>query len=328
MSFVAVALAATTVITAASSAYSANQTRKTMDAASKDQKAVDIGKLVADARANSEANLKKSLELEKQYLPGQGEARNAAAQNFLSQLGPQAGAGRDDAMKALADFINRGQPSSTPTYGGNALTQSAADSILQQLNLGGALDPETQSAVVRGALSGGGRAGIVGSEAGRGLVARDLGLTSLQLQQSRQQNALNAGVAQSQLGVQQSQLELSAYAQFLQSLGLNFNARQGQLANSANIFELANRQALPESGLSSGSLADISVGETNRQNKNIMDLATNKATANAATLKAITTGVTSLAGQFAQGAKDNKDKKNNPTSSAATGQSQPAETEG
>lgn len=61
------------------------------------------------------------------------------------------------------------------------------DWVVSQMNLGGQIDPEMQSMVVRDALEGAGGAGIVGSDAGRGIVARDLGLTSLGLQQQRMQ---------------------------------------------------------------------------------------------------------------------------------------------
>lgn len=58
-----------------------------------------------------------------------------------------------------------------------------------QQALGGQLDPETQALVTRTALQGGGASGISGSGAQRGAVARDLGLTSMDLQNQRQGRA-------------------------------------------------------------------------------------------------------------------------------------------
>lgn len=59
-----------------------------------------------------------------------------------------------------------------------------------QLDLGGQIDPETQAQVVRGALSRSSASGMLpGTPGNRGLVARDLGLTSMDLQDSRAKNA-------------------------------------------------------------------------------------------------------------------------------------------
>ncbi len=282
MAFIAGAIIGSALIGVGGSMYAANQNKKAVQSAIDNQKQVDIGKLVADSRVNAEENLKKSLELEQTYLPGQAAVREATTQQLLTQLGSGAQGQRDDAMARLLGFIDQGRPSSTPTYEGSALFQSAADKILADLNLGGTLDAETQSAVVRGALSGGGRSGIIGSEAGRGLVARDLGLTSLQLQQARQQAALNAGNLQSQLGLQQVSLDQNAYSKYLQALGLGVDATTGQLSQAASLYNLGNSQVLPESGLSSTDIANVTVGQTNAYNQNLMNAAGMRAANNSA----------------------------------------------
>jgi hypothetical protein len=179
---------------------SARAGRKAAEEAMSKQERVDIGKLVADARANSEANLAKSLELEKKYLPGTAQLRQTTTENLLSQIAPggTAATRREEALTKLLGFT---PASAEPTYEGSPLFKAAADRIAADLALGGKLDPETQAEVVRGALSGAGRSGVIGSQAGRGLTARDLGLTSLKLQQARQGAALEAGEAQSRLGL-------------------------------------------------------------------------------------------------------------------------------
>lgn len=77
-----------------------------------------------------------------------------------------------------------------------SLRTATTKSILDELNLGGTLGPELQEQVVRNALEGASSSGFgspVGlSSGGRGLVARDLGLTSLDLAQSRRGEALGA----------------------------------------------------------------------------------------------------------------------------------------
>lgn len=275
---------------------------KAADEALSKQKTIDIGKLVADARANSEANLAKSLELEKKYLPGTAQLREATTSNLLAQFGGGAQARRAQAMESLLGF----QPASaTPTYEGSPLFKQATDRIAAELALGGKLDPETQAEVVRGALAGAGRSGIIGSQAGRGLTARDLGLTSLQLQQARQAAALGAGKMQSDLGLTQAQLGLSAGDQLLRSLGMGVEATSNELTQAGNLFQTLANQALPESGLSSGSLADIEVGQTNAYNQRLMDAAAIKAGGSMAGIQSAVGGIQSglglAAGAFGTG---------------------------
>jgi hypothetical protein len=68
----------------------------------------------------------------------------------------------------------------------NYPTQVRAD-----LDLGGQLRSDTQDQVVNAALHGASNAGIVDSNAGRGLVAKDIGLTSETLRQQRMDRAGN-----------------------------------------------------------------------------------------------------------------------------------------
>ncbi len=276
--FVAGAILGSALIGVGGSIYAANQNKKAIESAQANQKQVDIGKLVADSRVNAEENLQKSLQLERQYLPGQTAAREATTQQFLQQLSPQAAAQRQASVDQLLGFTQGG---AQPTYKGSELFQSAADKILADLNLGGQLSADTQSAVVRGALQGAGGSGVIGSEAGRGLVARDLGLTSLQLQQARQNAALQAGQIQSQLGLSQAQ-------QYLQALGMSVDATTGQIGQAANIYGLVQGMPLPESGLSSSDIANVTVGQTNAYNQNLMNAAGMRAANNSAMAGGIT----------------------------------------
>jgi hypothetical protein len=70
-----------------------------------------------------------------------------------------------------------------------AAQESYKKFVANQAGMGGALDPETQAMVTRSALEGGAGAGIAGSSAGRGVVARDLGLSSMALQNDRMDRA-------------------------------------------------------------------------------------------------------------------------------------------
>jgi hypothetical protein len=162
----------------------ANQAKKAASglAAAQQQGAIDINKLISDARTNAAENYKTSIALEQQYNPAQAALRGST-NLALANLADENTAGARARNSLLTGLT--GAP--------NSLLQHSADSILEQLALGGSLSPETQNAVMRGSLQRAGQSGIAGSQAGRGLVARDLGLTSLQLQQQRQAAALQAG---------------------------------------------------------------------------------------------------------------------------------------
>jgi hypothetical protein len=123
---------------------------------------------------------------------------------------------------------------------------------MADLELGGNLDPETQAAVMRGALARTGASGITGSQAGRGLTARDLGLTSMQLRNSRIANALQGG-------------QMLSQAEMASQMGLQ------QLVGAQTGDAMAAQQILagmlPEAGLSSGDLASVTIGNNQQQNQ-------------------------------------------------------------
>lgn len=72
------------------------------------------------------------------------------------------------------------------------LREATTKSILEELNLGGALGEELQNQVITNALEGTAASGFGVGQGGRGLVARDLGLTSLDLARQRRGEALGA----------------------------------------------------------------------------------------------------------------------------------------
>lgn len=80
-----------------------------------------------------------------------------------------------------------------------ALRSATTKSILDNLGLGSSLPPEIQDLVVRNALEGASASGFGASPGGRGLVARDLGLTGLDLGRSRRDEALKATRTQTPL---------------------------------------------------------------------------------------------------------------------------------
>ena len=236
----AAAILGSAVLGAGASIYGSKKAAK----AAKSVQPVNVAQLAADARANAETNLRRSLELEQRYLPGQAAARAGMQDALAGVFGPASQRARETALAGMLGLAERG--------GVSELTRTAADYILAELKLGARLDPETQAAVMRGALSGAGGAGILGSQAGRGLTARDLGLTSMQLQNARRQAALQAGE-------QLSRSELASLAGLQSLVG-------SQTSEALTASQLLGGM-LPEAGLSAGDLANVTVGNVNQQNQ-------------------------------------------------------------
>lgn len=252
------ALAIGAVATAGATAYTASQNRiasnKANDLIAKN--GLNISNVIDTARQNAADNLAASVALERKLQPG------TAALRLTADSGLQDLAVGHTAGLQARDALLQGITSTNP------LLQASTDSILKQLRMGGKLDPETQAAVTKASLESGGSAGISGSGAGRGLVARDLGLTSLQLLTGRQNAALTGGQALS--------------SDFASRLGLASSAAGLDSQNALNIAQLIDRRAMPDSGINSGSLVDLLVGQNNQQNQNTanrarIDVASNNA---------------------------------------------------
>ncbi len=232
--------------------------------------ALDIDKVITDARTAAADNYKNSLGLEATNNPGQAGFRNAAttaATNF-SASGPfQSSFTPGYTGPAVASSYS-GTPQS------NSLLNESADSILQQLRLGSALPADVQAQITRTALAHGGQAGLSGSFAGRGLVARDIGTTSLALLSQRQQAAQQAGGLLDQLGLAHANYGLDAAKFGLAKdqfglAGSQFGLQQ-YLANAgvgAQYKSLADAYQLPNSGLDPGAIASLYVGNNNALNQ-------------------------------------------------------------
>lgn len=221
---------------------------------------LDISKIISESRTNAATTLAESKNLEQQYFPGTTILRNATDVS-LGKLANQSTAGFQ-ARNSLLEGL--GGPIADASVSSNPLLQGAADRILGQLNLGGKLDAETQAAATRGALQGAGAAGISGSGAGRGLVARDLGLTSLALQNQRQQAALGAGNTLASLGLQGESLKLQDY---LGRYNAAASAAGQDIQGTGLLAGLIDARQMPNAGLSSTDIANLYAGQNNAQNQ-------------------------------------------------------------
>jgi hypothetical protein len=252
---------ALTLASTAATAYGAYQSGQAAKAGNGSP--VNVSGAILDAQTQATNDLQNSLNLEQQYLPGQYANMLGAFNNTNNIL-----AGNTQAQQAQSALLSQGSGvtnASTNAYLNNPLTTAANSSILQSLNMGGQLDPSTQAQVVQSALQQGGAAGISGSGAGRGLTARDLGLTSLQLLQSRQAQASTAGNAYGALGLQQQSLNLQNY---LGQIGAANSVVGLQNQYALGTQQLANNLQLPNSGLTGSQVASLDVGNTNILNNN------------------------------------------------------------
>jgi hypothetical protein len=264
----------TAVVTAVGGLAQANAAKKAAQGAK--AKPVDVDKLITDARTSAAENYKNSLALEAQYNPEQAALRGNALLrlNDLANGNVRSVAARDNLLNGVVDEAN-------------PLLESSAASILKSLALEGSLSPETQNLITRSALQTGARAGISGSDAARGLVARDLGLTSLSLQQARQQAALQAGQAMS--------------ADSLNRLNAAQNAANADTALITSVGALAAANPLPESGLSPADIAGVTIGNNNTMNQSNANYYAAKGAADAQRINSLLGFTTSMMGAYGGG---------------------------
>ncbi len=122
---------------------------------------------------------------------------------LLAEAGPMAGAANIAYNNQLAPAYRKILLDNEAAFDPNAaaLRQGTTTNILDQLNMGSSLPADLQQQVIQNALQGSAASGFGMSPGGRGLVARDLGLTGLDLLNSRINNAANYGLKNSQMGM-------------------------------------------------------------------------------------------------------------------------------
>ena len=252
---------------------------------------LNISSIISQAQTQAANDLQNSLNLEQQYLPGQAALRSSS--NTLNQ---NIASGNTTPQTLQNLLLGQGSSPivSAGQYVNNPLSTAANTSIQQSLAMGGQLDPSTQAMITQGALQGAGTAGISGSGAGRGLVARDLGLTSMQVLQGRQNQASAAGNAFGQLGLQGQSLQLQDYI--------------SRLGGANTAVSAQNSTALPNSGLTGSQVASLNVG-----NQIIANAARQQSAANTSSL------YNSLFGSGSSAANNGSSAANNGSSAANNG---------
>ena len=146
----------------------------------------------------------------------------------------------------------------------------------QQLAMGGTLDKDTQNLVTRQGLATAG--GVAGNlNLGRDVVARDLGLSSLNLENQRLANATTLGQQEAALGQGNANLSLQAQlagtnnlfdsANFLQSIDT------GDFQKRLALAQFGQNIAQPTSGLDPGSVVNLAVGNSNAKAQGLQQAA-------------------------------------------------------
>lgn len=221
---------------------------------------LDIASLVEAARTQSEENIKNSNALEAKYDPQTAALRTQSNDQLKEQLSgnTEAITTRNSILSGLLSSAN-----SVTAPEDNQLIKQSSEAILADLALGGSIDPETQAQVVRSALQTSGSSGTLGSAASRGLVARDLGLTSLQLKRDREDRALNAGSSIYNMGLNAANTK----AGILGTAGnLATTAVSQDAARVGNISQIIDAREKPTSGLDASSVVDLMVRNTDTKN--------------------------------------------------------------
>ena len=221
---------------------------------------VDINALNTQTQNQSVQNAALGNQLEQQYNPYINSLRQQSAQALQQYTQPS-----NEQNALYGSLLNQyGQAAQGPAAG-STLFNNAATEAQKQLSLGGTLDQSTQNQIMRaGAAKSGGLAGPGGGLGmGRDIAARDLGLSSLNLQNSRMQNAANIGSTQQNYGLSAQQQQLS------NMLGLGGLANQmsnDQFTRNFNLAQMTQNIQQPQVGLSPSSVAGIVTGNSNMAN--------------------------------------------------------------
>jgi hypothetical protein len=228
------------------------------------------GSLEQSTAELSKQNAIASAELEKQLTPEVPLLRQQSNQALLQGMGD----GSYDMSKAKGLLSGgMGVPMNTP------LLNAAIAKAQSDLSLGGSLDRETQNLVTRKGLATAASVGGGGLGLGRDVVARDLGLTGLQIQQQRLQNA-------SQLGGQELALGQSNATNLLNHITLLNSINQGDFGRRLAVAQYAEGIGRPTVGLDPGSAANLQMANQNAQGQLAANAANVKGAQNAGYLNA------------------------------------------
>lgn len=205
---------------------------------------VNIDQLNAQTKSIAEQNALDAAALEQRLTPEVPGLRSSANRAVAAGVAPT-GAENQSLMTLLAGM---------PGGSGDTVLQRAIAKAKSDLALGGQLGQDQQNLVTRNALSNAG--GVAGPGGGLGLgrdmVARDLGLTSLGLEQQRLATALGAGGQES--------------SDTMNRVNLINQLKQAQFGRALGAAQYGESIRQPMVGLDPSAAANIAVGNMNANN--------------------------------------------------------------
>ncbi len=250
-----VAIAAYSAISTADSQRKAINNQK--DAAKSSQ--VNIDQLNETTKAISQQNAIDSANLEKQLTPEVPQLRQQANQGVINGLTQDPGTQLANSYLMSTLGVPVGHELN-PT-----LLQAAIAKAGQDLSLGGKLPQDVQNLVTRHALANAGSVAPGQLNLGRDLTTRDLGLTSLDLENRRLANASQLGGQQLALGQANNDLAFNNNAAQLNRAQLIRQMSDSNFARNLSAAQFGQSIQQPNVGLSPTSIANISVGNSNAQ---------------------------------------------------------------
>jgi len=263
------AILGASLIGGATAASASSKASKAASQAADAAKSAGINVADVAAQANQQAlkNARDSVALEKELTPETAALRTESMKKLLAAQGnaPKAYAEQvaptpyaqqmvdklDPKYRdALTNMFNEKQQ--FQDYGQGALSNEANAMALEQLRLGGKLDQETANQVGRTSAARAGRVGGGALGLGRDLSARDLGLTSIGLQNQRLGMANQFGREQDAFAAQRSgamnsynlqqQAQRANLGLGLENLNVADRAYAGQVFNANRADYNANNQ--------------------------------------------------------------------------------------
>lgn len=216
---------------------------------------VDLEQLDAITRQMARRNAFESAALEKELTPEVPKLRQAANEAILSDVGGE----------TSIDAYNRGLLSQMGEGGGVAgprtpLLEAAIAKAKADLALGGQLGKDTQNQVTRAALSKAGTVAPGGLGLGRDITARDLGLTSMQLEQQRLDSASKIGGQELNLESLRTGTDFNNRSSLLNVVQLLQAAQNARFGRNLSAGQYGQSIQQPVVGLDPGSAGNVVTG--------------------------------------------------------------------
>lgn len=235
---------------------------------------LDVNRLGADVTQADLAAIQAGIGAEERFTPETAELRTSGIQALLQNLG-LAQPGLEEISAGLLEQFRT--PSEVPQLVGSELLGNVRQQIAEELELGGQLSPEIRNLVFRTSAGKAGNVGVFGGQSGRDIVARDLGLTSIDIRRQRQASAERLGTAEQAINLGQQSLQAQINQQNISnkfSISNLLNQQRQQETNRLlNIAQFGQGIQRPTIGLGGADIANLQVAELNAANQFNVDQA-------------------------------------------------------